>query len=174
MHVTRWNRRLPVIVSMLLSGALACNDCETDERVYEAVRFAVLYPEQFAQYVSDNASRLDQGYLNCSENCARRLDDYIEKELEFCDEAHAGNPDFRNACYDDMDPFIIMRNNVLEVRSIIADKTPFNSTDLHDLLVRQKEANPSAHVRYNGEIIDVMKPYLVCRECHRTLLGIDF
>jgi hypothetical protein len=164
--------KLAAMSAVLALSFLDCEDCRNDTRFAEAFKEAIVYPERFQAYAQEHEAEFDQSFMSCNDAAISRMAREIQKQEDFCWDTWGENTDFRNGCLRDIQPLRLYRNDAVELRSILTNHTPFETTELYSILIAEKTSNPDLHVSANGELINAMNPLLVCEECESSFLGL--
>jgi hypothetical protein len=166
--------KLAVISAVLALSFLDCEDCHDDNRFAAAFKEAIVYPERFQAYAQQHQAEFNQTFFSCNDAAISRMVKEIQKQEDFCWEQWGEDTDFRNGCLNDIQPLRVYHNDAIQLRSILTNQTPYESTDLYAILNAEKAADPDFHVQANGGLIDgkPMQSMLVCEECKKSFLGL--
>lgn len=166
--------KLAVMSAVLALSFLDCKDCNDDNRFAAAFKEAIVYPERFQAYAQEHQADFNRTFFSCNDAAISNMAREIQQQEDFCWETWGEDSDNRNGCMEDFLPLRLYHNDAIELRSILTNQTPFESTELYNILIAEKAANPDFHVSANGDLIDSkeMQSMLVCEECTSSFLGL--
>ena len=91
------------LVGFFVICHLGCGrECEDIKILYETYYQAVVYPEQYDNYVQNNKVKFNKDFFSCLDEKRDDVAKTIEEEYEICDRAHTQGSDFWHQCYDDV------------------------------------------------------------------------
>lgn len=122
--------KLTGIVLFLFLSFGCKEECVTSYTLYEAYYQAVIYPENFDNYVQDNQMNFDDDFFNCLNDKKQDISDQIKKEQKLCDQAHVQGSDFWHDCYDEIDQeYVGTYNALIAIYEVAKNQKSFNQTD---------------------------------------------
>ena len=150
-HDPRGRRHLTIIAVCFIVPVLyscdICQDCEKKKYdvLYEPYLQALLYPEDFPEYLSENSDIFNKRFYKCADQIINRKMDAYDDARSRCDDIFLESSPEWNSCYDEAEnEYLPSINLLLAIVSVSKGETSYEMSYIA-LLAQLKSLAPEQY-----------------------------
>ena len=157
-----------IILNLFCTGC--GKDCHTIETLYDTYYEAVVYPENFNEYVQNNRDQFNDDFFYCLDEKRNWAQKKIEEGYKICDETFVQGDDFWHQCYDDVDQEYGGYLGVLNaINQVTRNNVPFEQTEGALLILSKQTIGFEEYESLMSQTIMASKKTHFCERCERKL-----